>query len=481
MDGTPIAAEALPTVAGLAQAIRERRVSVREVVRRHLERIVASAELNAVVTLAPDAEARARAADLALEQGKTPGPLHGVPFTVKDTIDTAGVRTTAGSKTLAERVPERTATAVQRLINAGAILLGKTNCSEFAVDTHTANPLFGTTQNPISRLRTPGGSSGGEAAAVAAGLSCFGVGTDFGGSVRFPAHCTGIFSLRPTAGLVPGTGILPYFPDNRAGIPNSALLLHRLMTIGPMARRAGDLGLLLAIMAGPDGADGGVAPVPLGHPATVDPAQLAVSWCDGEGSVPVAAEVREAVRAAAHALLPIVGRVAEARPDGLPEATALFTASRDAEGMPEVLALIAGKEDTLGTFMRDYLARTPAPAPFARICELAGERDALRARIAKHFAEYAILLLPVASVTAPEPDRAMVDVDGVSVPRGSIGACCRAISLLGSPAAVVPFGRDAQGLPIGVQVVGRAFHDHEVVRVAELLQEAAPSASPRKG
>lgn len=454
----------------LAAAIRSGQLRASDLLQEHLARIRASAAaLNAVVTLDPKAEQAASQADRVIAEGKPVGPLHGVPFTVKDTIDTAGLRTTAGSPVLADRIPARSATVVQRLQQAGAILIGKTNCSEFAVDIHTSNPLFGDTWNPLNHSRTSGGSSGGEAAAVAAGLSAFGIGTDFGGSIRWPAHCTGICSLRPTIGLVPGTGVLPFAADNPLGIPNSGLLLHRLMTAGPMARSVADLKLLLDVLAGPDGLDPVTVPVPIPDPGQVDLATLGIAWCAGEGSVPVAAEVVEVVRAAAQALEPRVNAVAECRPAGLETAATLFAEARDAEGLPEVEMLAQGSENLLSDFIHRYLARTRTRASFEARLALATRRDALRAQIHAAFNDWPILLLPVASVPAPQP-AASIPVDGTAVPWGQIGSCCRAISILGFPVAVVPYGSDREGLPIGIQIVGRPFHDHEVLAVAGYLE-----------
>ncbi|MDT7664433.1 MAG: amidase, partial [Pseudonocardiales bacterium] len=424
--------------------------------------------LNAVVTLDPGAERAARLADRAVSAGEQLGPLHGVPFTVKDTIDVADLRATAGSKTLADRVASRTAPAVDRLRAAGAIVLGKTNCSEFAVDIHTANPLFGATLNPVDRSRTPGGSSGGDAAAVAAGLAPFGLGTDFGGSLRWPAHCTGVCTVRPTPGLVPGAGVLPH----TGWPPNPALMLHLLMTVGPLERKVADLVTLLRVLAGPDPADPLTEAVPFGDPAGVDPARLRVAWCDGEGSVPVAAEVVDAVRAAAEALRPHVGDVEQARPPDLAECADLFVALRDSEGLPEVSELVAGRAGLLGADLARYLAAGPT-GHRGDTPRIASRRDAIRGEVLGFLAERPVLLLPVASVPAPPPGPEAV-VDGRRVPFGRLGSSCRAISVLGLPAAVVPVGRSAEGLPIGVQVVGRPFHDHEVLAVAALLEQLSP-------
>src|SRR5213080_4945853 len=224
----------------LASLIRSREVSPVEVIDAHLRRIESiNPSLNAIVTLAEDAIDHARAADSALSKGERAGPLHGVPFTVKDTIDTRGLRTTSGSQIRAHHVPERDAPVVARLKAAGAIILGKTNTAEMAIPYETDNPVFGRTNNPYDLSRTPGGSSGGEAAAIAAGLSAAGIGSDLAGSIRVPAHFCGIAALKPTTGIVPMEGHLP--------LAMGTLSLGA--SIGPMARRVADLALLFSVIA----------------------------------------------------------------------------------------------------------------------------------------------------------------------------------------------------------------------------------------
>lgn len=212
--GTPDGFDGLldGSASSIADAIRDRKVSAVEVLDAHLRRIErVNPGLNAIVTLVEErARAAAVSADRMLANGAVMSPIHGVPFTVKDIIATEGIRTTGGTLLLAEHVPARSATAVERLERKGAILLGKSNCPEFALDMHTWNRVFGGTRNPRDDRYTSGGSSGGDSAAVASGCSAFGIGTDYGGSIRWPAHCTGLVSLRPTVGVVPTTGQLPY-------------------------------------------------------------------------------------------------------------------------------------------------------------------------------------------------------------------------------------------------------------------------------
>ncbi|MEW9871165.1 amidase [Arthrobacter sp. HS15c] len=466
-----------------ALALRERRLTAVECLELHLERIAQeNPGLNAVVTLNPLARQEAEAADAAAAEGRFLGPLHGVPFTVKDTLATKGLRTTAGSPLLRDYVPEQSATAVRRLQEAGAVLLGKSNCSEFAVETHSRNPIFGDTWNPWDTRLTSGGSTGGDSAAVASGMSAFGLGTDFGGSIRWPAHCTGITSLRPTPGLVPETGLLPYVPpaDGSLPAPNSMSALHRLGTVAWLARSVDDLGVLLGILAGPDGVDPSTVPVPLGGP--VDSlAGITAAWSEDEGTFPVRDDLVAAVRSAAEVLEGLGLPTTHGRPPGLERAAAAFVALRTAEGMPEVVELAAGREDQLGANLRTSLLGATPGANSSTVVEYrkaAAERDAIRARVLGFMEEHNILLLPVASVPASDPRVGSFTVSGKDIPWTELGSCCRAISILGFPVAVVPCGLSEEGLPVGIQVVGRPYRDREVLAVAAVLERAFGRFSP---
>src|SRR5499433_580064 len=264
------------SAAELARSIRTKQVSTIDVVRAHRDRIVAlNPRLNAIVALNPHAEEEARAADAAVMNGHDLGPLHGVPFTVKDCIDTAGLQTTRGSRLFANYVPSTEATAVLRLKAAGGILLAKTNVPEFSFDRETANAVLGRSVNPWNPERTPGGSSGGEAVAIAAGLSPLGVGSDLAVSIRGPAHYCGIVGLKATHGRIPLTG---HWPET----------LRRFWHVGPMARTVRDTALALGILAGPDGRDGYAMPYP--PPAFPDTEatyrHLRIGWLAAHGFGP---------------------------------------------------------------------------------------------------------------------------------------------------------------------------------------------------
>ena len=428
--------------------------------------------LNALVTVCGERAAReAVEAEAAFRSGRQPRPLEGAPFTVKDLIATAGVRTTAGSLLLQDYVPAWSAPAVARLQAAGAILVGKSNCAEFGMgNLHTSNRLFGDTRNPWDLGRTPGGSSGGDSAGVAAGMTSFGIGTDYGGSVRWPAHCTGVASLRPTPGLVPTTGVLPHSGLTDDDVPNSASFQSWTQTIGAIARSTSDLELLLEIMIGPDGRDSHAVAATALVPRTAAIETLRCAWFDDDGTVPIRQDLRQAVRAAADALRGRGLRVSELRPPGFELAAAAFDRIRHAEGLPDHRALVGEHTAALTTTVRDALAAAPSQVAHDEYRHLSGEADLIRARILEFMVNWPILLLPVATMPAFVPEQREHSAPRATMVRSSIENCCRATTLLRAPVAVVPCGTSVEGLPIGVQVVGRPFHDRDVLAVAGVLE-----------
>ncbi|MEZ5101026.1 MAG: amidase [Thermoleophilia bacterium] len=446
----------------LAAAIRAGEASSLEAVRALHERIASvGAAVNGVVALASDAEERARAADAALARGEAVGPLHGVPFTAKDTLDTAGLRTTRGSLLFADHVPGEDATAVARLREAGGILLGKTNTPEFALWWETDNRVYGRTLNPWDGTRTSAGSSGGEAAALAARLTPLGLGSDLGGSIRIPAGTCGVVGLKPTHGLVPLTG---HFPE--------AIL--RFMHVGPMARTVRDAALALSLLAGPDGRDWHCVPAPRPSADLAPAFPLRIAILDAFG--PTEPEVTAAVAAAGEALA--------ARGHRVEQVDAPWLASRDcnlltirlygAEGGGFFGPLVTGREDDLHWFLQRRLG-----LPRATLDEyLAAEADveALRQGITGLLREHDAILCPVCPAPAQPHDQEQLVIGGEALPPRTIMRATIPFDLTGSPAIAVPWALGEAGLPIGVQVVGRRFEDELVLRLA-LAVEA--DADPR--
>jgi len=442
----------------LAAAIRAKEVSSEEVVRASIDRIDAvNPRLNAVVQLPREwALEEARAADRALARGEIKGSLHGVPFTLKDAIETRGVICTGGTEGRARYVPTVDAVVVERLRRAGAIVLGKTNCPELGWAWESDNLVYGRTNNPYDLGLSPGGSSGGEAAIIAAGGSPLGLGSDAGGSVRFPAHCTGIASVKPTSGRVPRTG---HFPG-----PGG--LLDPLWQIGPLARSARDLWLTLSIICGPDGQDPAIVPVTLGAPDAVAPRRLRIAFYTDNGIEPPSAEIREGVKRAAAALSEAGIPVEEARPPGIDETFELYLGLFTADGGAGLEALLAGAGTTrvhpLMARVLDVQRRGAKTVP--ELATLVGRWDAFRCRMLAFMAHYDVLLSPVCSFAGM--------VHGSTYDRLPAFSYMMSWNLTGWPAAVVRGGATPAGLPIGVQIVAAPWREDVALAVAQLIEEA---------
>lgn len=442
----------------LASAIRDRRVSSVEVVEAHLRRIEAvNPKLNAVVQLAAErARAEARAADAAFTRGEATGPLHGVPATVKDQFDTAGVISTSGSRGRAGFVPAEDATAVARLRRAGAIVLGKTNVPEFCVAFETDNLVYGRTDNPYDLTRTPGGSSGGEAAIIAAGGSPLGIGTDAAGSIRWPAHCCGIAGLKPTAGRVPRTGIFPPAMGH----------LGPLWHVGALARSVDDLALALSVLAGPDGHDPSIAPAPLGDPAAVELASLRVAVHTDNGVIAPTAETAMAVERAAAIAAGAGATVDAARPDGIADGFLLtrdLFAADGGAGIGHLLQMI-GTTDVSPLLGRLAAILGPGAGSAAGFGDILVRWDIFRARMLGFLAGYDAIVCPVNAHPAL-PHGATFDDD--KLPGFSY---TMAFNLTGWPAAVVRAGTSPEGLPIGVQIIARPWREDVALALARRIE-----------
>jgi amidase len=441
----------------LARAIRERKVSSTEAVEAFLRRIDrVNPLLNAVVTLCAErARMEARIADERLAKGLPTGPLHGVPMTIKDSLDTAGVRTTGGTLGWLTRVPGADSTAVARVRAAGAILLGKTNTPEFTLGSPglrdlgtTSNILFGVTRNPYDPARSCGGSSGGAGSIVAAGGSAFDIGSDFGGSIRNPAHCNGIVGLKPTTGRVPRTGHVVDF----GGVYDTY------QQIGPMARRVEDIALLLPLLAGPDFQDAAIKPMPNGDPSAVDLKKLRVAFfTDVNGYHGPTRETVAMVAAAAKAMEGIGCPVAESAPSGYMEAYGLMPRLRDADGG----AWIGRVNRRVGT-------TPPSPGrvfdgpmlPVPEFEELLELQDTLRSRMLSWFRDFDVLLCPT--------DAAPARIIGEKAPQTT--SYRSLFNLTGWPAIVVRAGTSPEGLPIGLQIVARPWREDVAIAVASEME-----------
>jgi amidase len=414
----------------LAKMIRGRKVSSVDVVDAHLAHIeIVNPKLNAVVQIAHDARERARDADAMLARGSDVGPLHGVPFTVKDWIETEGLICAAGFAERAQFVPKRDATVVTRMRAAGAILLGKTNVNDGAL-------VYARPNNPYDTARSPGGSSSGEAAIVAAGGSPLGIGSDSGGSIRLPAAWCGVAGLKPTNGLVPNTGHYPRIESMHD--PRT--------TIGPLARRVEDLALALTIIAGVDGRDPGVVPMPLGDPASVDTSALRVAWYTGMPRATPAPAGIAAVDAAVRVLRDAGAAVAEASPPRLDES------------MPITISYWSRVQSSSLTEWSPYRSSTLTAD---EIEQSIFEWARFRASMLRFMDDFDVIVCPATVDVAPE-HRALTGRDYIYM---------LPYSLTGYPVVVVRCG-DNGGMPVGVQIVARAWHDHVALAAAMRIEEA---------
>ena len=456
----------------LAAAIRARRTTASQLVELYLDRISRhNPTLNAVCTLdAAGATRRAREADAALARGEVWGPLHGLPMTIKDALETAGLRTTGGHPPLKDYIPTVDAPAVSRLRGAGAILLGKTNVPPLSADYRADNPIFGRTNNPWNLERTPGGSTGGGAAAVAAGLSAFDVGSDLAGSVRTPAHYCGLFGLKPTERRIANTGHIPEPP----GLPRA---VRHMNVLGPLARSVDDLIVLTKTMSGPDDAEWDLAPVPWIEPLERALSSHRFAWSTDFGGVPVTADTRIGIQQLARALANGGCAVEERNPEGFSFDEAWQTwgeiaiAERAATGGERSRERVAALNATLGDAWA--VARGSAKGARATIADYMAaltRRDRLITALERFFQQWDVLLCPVTvSAAIPHvPFGTPIDVDEQKVPYFIAGTAYTCpFNLTGNPSVVLPLTRSRDGLPIGVQLVGKRWSEPELLALAQ--------------
>jgi amidase len=470
----------------LAAAIRARRTSAAQLVELYLARIERhNPALNAICTLdKAGATRRAREADAALARAELWGPLHGVPMTIKDALETAGLRTTGGHPPLKDYIPTVDAPAVARLRTAGAILLGKTNVPPLSADYRADNPIFGRTNNPWNLERTPGGSTGGGAAAVAAGLSAFDVGSDLAGSVRTPAHFCGLFGLKPTERRIPNTGHIPEPP----GLPRA---VRHMNVLGPLARSIEDLALITKTISGPDDAEWDLAPVPWVEVPEKPLGKCRFAWSTDFGGVPVTADTRNAIQQLARALANRGCAIEQRNPDGFSFDEAWETwgeiaiAERAATGGDRSRERVAALNATLGDAWA--VARGSAKGVRATVADYLAaltRRDALITRLEKFFGQWDALICPVTvSPAIPHvPFGTPIDVDDQKVPYFIAGTAYTCpFNLTGNPSVVLPLTRSREGLPIGVQLVGPRWSEPGLLALAQKVALVTGPFTPPPG
>ena len=453
----------------LAELIRNRDVSPVEVVQAHLDRIAdVDPKINAIVTIADQALADAKRAEAAVLRGDVLGPLHGVPFTAKDSIDTAGVLTQRGSPIFKGRNPDTDATSVARLKKAGGILLAKTNLPEFSYWIESDNLLSGRTNNPWNLARTPGGSSGGESAAIAAGMSPLGLGTDLAISVRGPAAQTGITSLKATHGRVPMTGIWPRAP-------------RRFWHVGPMSRSVRDIALAYSLLAGPDGHDAFSSSIGAAQPASgaleggLNTSPLRVGWLVEPGFGPIDPEVAATVKAAAEAMRQAGHHVEAVRIPALEHDFALdvFNRLHVMEMKPAFEAATAGRRDDEIYMMARTMLATPDTSMADFIdAEQAAER--LRDGFADYFSRYDLLITPVQPIPAQPHGTTEFRINGQTVDATYLQGSTVPLNLTGLPGMSMRFGTSHDAMPIGIQLVGAWQAEPTLLHAAAILEAVSP-------
>ena len=459
------------TISEAARDIRSKKLSPVELVESHLRSIDSlEPKLNAFVHLDADgARRQARAAESAVSRGEPAGPLHGVPLTVKSSIDVAGWPCPAGSLLRKNYLPRADAPVVARLKSAGAILLGNTNTPEFLMSYETNNLLGGKTSNPWNLAHSAGGSSGGEAAAIAAGCSMGGVGSDGGGSIRVPAHFCGICGLKPTPGRIPATG----------HFPSGAGAFGWIGVVGPMARAITDLRALFEVMSGPDAGDAHSAPVPMRSYSERDLRATRIGILDSSPLGNATPETRAAVRRAAKTLSDHGLVVEPFELHGLDRALELWWFFFGAVIAHLLNASLAGHESQLSPLLREYLSQATSPNPLSidQFLQACAERDLLREKILRQMDNVPILLSPVSSAHAFRHGEGNYNPE-----TGYLGTMrfSQWLNLAGFPGASVPISFSNEGLPIGVQIIGRPFEDELVLAIAEVLEHSrGPWQLPR--
>lgn len=460
----------------MAEAIRCKKMSSLDLVHAHLARIAKiNPKINAVVQVDSErAIQQARQMDKLLSKGFLMGPFHGVPFTAKDVYSTAGVITTLGTLGMQHYTPKEDASLIQRIKNSGAILLGKTNVSELCTAAETANLVYGETLNPYDLTRTPGGSSGGEAAIIAAAGSPFGIGSDLGGSLRIPAHYCGIACLRPTVGRVALSKDI--IGSNPFGIRTGSEAL--LAVDGPMARHVEDLYAIMRVISGPDGVDPYAIDLPLYDPLEIDIEQLTIGYFIDNGVMTPTEEIATCIQQTIESLRASGAQLVEKQPDFMLESLDIMIQLSAAGNVPEAVeaALLSFNtkqpSDLLIKFL-DRLRRESHKYHDFRVAWAAW--DCYRSKLTQYMHELDVIISPVLPFSATKKHMSLWDES--LFPALSY---CFGFSLLQLPVATVRVGEDKHGLPIGVQIVCKPWREDVALAVAKNIEDRFGGWKPAK-
>jgi amidase len=465
------------TATAIARAIRNGRLTSREATEAHLERIGRlNGPINALVVVDREGALKAaRAADRAMaKKGAKPGSLHGVPITIKEAFDVAGLHTTSSHPPLKDNVARSDATLVARLRAAGAVILGKTNVPELCADFQTDSPLFGTSKNAWDDRRTAGGSTGGGAVAVAARLSPLELGSDIGGSVRNPAHYNGIFSLKPTEWRVPSRG---HVPD----LPGMTRVTRYMGVFGPLARSVDDLDLALRVVAGPDGYEAEAPPVPIGPTPKLAPSDLRIAVLESNPLVRVSEDTAKVVQATSRLLSKAGAKVRRAEPEGLDWTQSwedwcdlfqyLLNALKPLEERQRFFPMLDSADPSARSAARG------ARLDMAQFFAVLDRRDQVMRRCESFLDDYDAWLMPVMPDAAfiRQSQREPLVIDGTPHPYFFAGTAYNYLAnLTGQPSIVLPCGFSREGLPIGLQLTGKRWGEARLLGVAKVLERLLP-------
>ncbi|MBU3914635.1 amidase, partial [bacterium] len=467
---------AFQSATDLANAIKNKKISSADLLEIYIERTNRlNPKINAIITTDFDtARKKAKKADKALEAGENWGPLHGLPITIKDNLEVIGMPCTAGSPDLKDYVPSRNADVVQALLDAGAIVFGKTNLPLFGNDFQTYNKIHGQTNNPWNVNRTPGGSSGGSAAAISAGLTALEIGNDIGGSIRHPANFCGIYGHKPTHGIVPDRGIIPPLP----GIFTGEYTVNVDITVnGPLARSPEDLDLIMGLITRPERPDRKAWKIKLPPPRrkTLKEYRIAL-WLD-DPACPVDIRVSERIKRVADALATAGAKVEEKKPD--------ISFSRSFEIFTSLLNGILGQSAPENIFNKWIASEPGLPQETSeyKSSQIRGaiqrhrnwlmvdaERQIMRQKWADFFTDFDILLCPTSPTTAFPHDHGSwfertINVNGSDLPYSNILGWAGLTNVVLLPSTIAPMGLSSNGLPVGVQIVAPYLEDRTSIHL----------------
>jgi len=443
----------------LSKLIKNKIISPTELIEAYSKNIISeNKNINAIVTFSDIAKSDALQAEKEIENGKYLGPLHGIPFTIKDCIDTKNLLTTRGSKIYSKYLPEKDSTVVERLKKAGGILLGKTNLPEFAFSWETNNIIFGKTNNPRNYQLTPGGSSGGEAAAIASNFSPLGIGSDLGGSIREPANYCGLVGFKPSHGLIPLTG---HWPE----------MLLRFQHVGPIAKSVRDINTCLTKIYGPDKYD----QYSWGKPKyksilNSKLKKLKIAWCNDGPFIPLDPEIQHAVAKAANYIESYGHQITQVSLDLLKELNSLEISKiiYTVESQFYFKKIISNKRNLLSKDIRERLD-LPLPS-LSDYIQSINQVEKLKSWFTSFFSKYDILLCPTGPVTAHPHGSKHLNVNGKLITSRNALRDTVSFNLTGLPALTVPFNLHSNGFPIGVQIIGGYMNDGTVLKTGEILE-----------